>query len=84
MLGNFSLVITLKRRYSICLGFCDQELKIPVEKLWVTVFEEDDEAADIWLNDIGINSKQFVRCGKASNFWAMGDTGPCEYVVRFL
>ena len=52
-------------------------LKIPESKLWVTVFEDDDAAANIWLKEIGISSKQFSRCGEKDNFWSVGDTGPC-------
>ena len=56
MLGNFSFGDYFKRdAIQFAWDFVTKELKIPVEKLWVTVFEEDDEAADIWLNDIGIN-----------------------------
>ena len=47
------------------------------EKLWVTVFEDDDEAADLWLKHIGIDPSRFSRLGAKDNFWAMGDTGPC-------
>jgi alanyl-tRNA synthetase len=45
--------------------------------LWVTVFEEDEEAERIWLDDIGVDRTRFSRCGAKDNFWAMGDTGPC-------
>src|SRR5205814_3910909 len=47
------------------------------EKLWITVYKEDEEAAAIWLNDIKIDPTRFSRCGEADNFWSMGDTGPC-------
>ena len=50
---------------------------LPEEKLWVTVFEEDDEAADIWLNEIGVDPARLSRIGAKDNFWSMGDTGPC-------
>ena len=46
-------------------------------KLWVTVYEKDDEAADIWLNEIQVDSARFGRIGAKDNFWSMGDTGPC-------
>src|SRR5581483_4946894 len=46
-------------------------------RLWVTVFRDDDEAADIWLKEIGVPASRFARMGEQSNFWAMGDTGPC-------
>ena len=78
MLGNFSFGDYFKReaiRYA--WEFLTEVLKIPPSKLWVTVFEEDDEAADIWLNEMKIDPTRFSRCGEADNFWAMGDTGPC-------
>ena len=53
------------------------ELQIPAERLWVTVFEEDNEAADIWLNGIGVDPARFGRIGAKDNFWSMGETGPC-------
>jgi alanyl-tRNA synthetase len=78
MLGNFSFGDYFKREaIHYAWDFLTNILQIPQEKLWATVFEKDDEAADIWLKDIGINPKQFVRCGASDNFWAMGDTGPC-------
>jgi len=78
MLGNFSFGDYFKREaIQFAWDFLTNELKLPEEKLWVTVFEEDDEAADIWLNEIGVDSKRFSRCGEKDNFWAMGDTGPC-------
>lgn len=78
MLGNFSFGDYFKREaihYS--WKFLTEELNLPAEKLWVTVFTEDDEAAGIWLNEIKVDPKRFSRCGKQDNFWAMGDTGPC-------
>lgn len=52
-------------------------LKIPAERLWVTVFEEDREAENIWLTELGVDPSRFSRCGATDNFWSMGDTGPC-------
>jgi alanyl-tRNA synthetase len=78
MLGNFSFGDYFKRdaiRYG--WEFMTGVLGLPPEKLWVTVFEEDDEAADIWLNEIGVDPTRFTRMGASENFWAMGDTGPC-------
>ena len=78
MLGNFSFGDYFKRdaiRYA--WEFLTRELRLHPEKLWVTVFEEDDEAADIWLNEVGVDPTRFSRCGAKDNFWAMGDTGPC-------
>lgn len=78
MLGNFSFGDYFKREaIALAWRFITEELKIPQEKLWVTVFEKDDEAAEIWLNELKINPKQFSRCGEKDNFWSMGDTGPC-------
>ena len=57
--------------------FLTVSLDIPADRLWVTVFEQDDEAADIWLKEIGVSTDRFSRCGEKDNFWAMGDTGPC-------
>jgi len=50
---------------------------LPPEKLWITVYEDDKEAEDIWLNEIKIDPKRFSRCGEHDNFWSMGPTGPC-------
>ncbi|MBP9722652.1 MAG: alanine--tRNA ligase [Gammaproteobacteria bacterium] len=78
MLGNFSFGDYFKREaITLAWNFLTKEIQLPAERLWVTVYEEDDEAADIWLNELKINPKQFSRCGKKDNFWAMGDTGPC-------
>lgn len=78
MLGNFSFGDYFKKeaiRYA--WEFLTEVLELPAERLWVTVYEEDDEAADIWLNDIGVDPTRFSRIGAADNFWSMGDTGPC-------
>jgi alanyl-tRNA synthetase len=78
MLGNFSFGDYFKReaiRYA--WDFVTGTLGIPPERLWVTVFEEDDGAAEIWLKEIGVDPGRFTRMGAKSNFWAMGDTGPC-------
>jgi alanyl-tRNA synthetase len=78
MLGNFSFGDYFKREAILySWKFLTEELNLPPEKLWVTVFTEDDEAAAIWLNEIKVDPKRFSRCGKQDNFWAMGDTGPC-------
>jgi alanyl-tRNA synthetase len=78
MLGNFSFGDYFKReaiRYA--WEFVTDRLGIPPERLWVTVYEEDDGAAEIWLKEIGVDPVRFTRMGMKSNFWAMGDTGPC-------
>jgi alanyl-tRNA synthetase len=78
MLGNFSFGDYFKRdAIHYAWEFLTQELGLPAEKLWITVFDEDDEAANIWLNDIGVSSERFSRIGAKDNFWSMGDTGPC-------
>jgi alanyl-tRNA synthetase len=78
MLGNFSFGDYFKRE---AIGYCwellTEKFAFPAERLWVTVYEEDDEAADIWLEEIGVDPKRFSRCGVKDNFWSMGDTGPC-------
>ena len=78
MLGNFSFGDYFKRE---AIGYAwellTEDFGLPADKLWVTVFEEDDEAAGIWLDEIGVPKEQFSRAGVRDNFWAMGDTGPC-------
>ena len=78
MLGNFSFGDYFKRdaiRYA--WEFLTQVMKLPPERLWVTVFREDKEAEKIWLEEIKIDPTRFSRCGEDDNFWAMGPTGPC-------
>ena len=78
MLGNFSFGDYFKRNaIKFAWEFLTVTLKIPREKLWVTVYAEDDEAADIWLNEVGIASSRFTRIATQDNFWQMGDIGPC-------
>ena len=78
MLGNFSFGDYFKREaIQFSWDFLTNVMGLPPEKLWVTVFEEDDEAADIWLKEIGVDPKRFGRIGAKDNFWSMGDTGPC-------
>lgn len=78
MLGNFSFGDYFKRQaIEYAWEYLTQVLKLPPEKLWITVYQDDDEAADIWLNEIKINKDRLSRCGEADNFWSMGDTGPC-------
>lgn len=86
MLGNFSFGDYFKRdaiRYA--WEFLTVEMKMPAERLWVTVYEEDKEAAEIWLKDLKIDPSRFTYIGdkpggkkyESDNFWSMGDTGPC-------
>ncbi|BDZ72586.1 alanine--tRNA ligase [Methylophaga marina] len=78
MLGNFSFGDYFKREaIQYAWEFLTETLGLPAEKLWITVFEEDDEAADIWLKEIGVSAERFSRIGAKDNFWSMGDTGPC-------
>ena len=78
MLGNFSFGDYFKREaIEFAWDFVTGTLKIPAEKLWVTVYKDDHEAADLWLKKIGVNPKRFTRMDEESNFWAMGDSGPC-------
>ena len=78
MLGNFSFGDYFKRdAIEFAWNFLTKELGLPEDKLWVTVFEEDDEAEKIWLDDLGVSRERFSRIGAKDNFWQMGDTGPC-------
>ena len=78
MLGNFSFGDYFKREaITWAWEFVTKELELPKEKLWVTVFREDDEAADIWAEVAGLPAERIVRMGEKDNFWTMGDTGPC-------
>jgi alanyl-tRNA synthetase len=78
MLGNFSFGDYFKKEaIAYAWEFLTEVLEIPPGKLWVTVFEEDHETADIWLNDIGVDPERFARIGTKDNFWSMGETGPC-------
>lgn len=78
MLGNFSFGDYFKREaIAYAWEFLTGVLKLPAERLWVTVYEDDDEAAAIWLDEMGVSPERFSRCGAADNFWSMGDTGPC-------
>ena len=78
MLGNFSFGDYFKKdaiRYA--WEFLTVNMGLVPEKLWVTVFHEDQEAEAIWLEEIGVSPERFSRLGEKDNFWAMGDTGPC-------
>ncbi len=78
MLGNFSFGAYFKKEaITYAWHFLTQELNISPEKLWITVFEEDNESENIWLHDIGIDPQRLSRIGTKDNFWQMGDTGPC-------
>src|ERR1700726_800847 len=78
MLGNFSFGDYFKREaIHFAWNFVTGTLGIPKDRLWVTVYKEDDEAARIWTKEIGVPPERFTRLGEKSNFWSMGDTGPC-------
>lgn len=77
MLGNFSFGDYFKREaIQFAWEFLTKVLNLPEEKLWVTVHISDDEAADIWLKELGVSADRFSRLDE-DNFWQMGDTGPC-------
>ncbi len=78
MLGNFSFGDYFKEdaiRYAWEL--LTVEFGLPPERLWVTIFEDDDESESIWINHIGVPKERVTRIGAKDNFWQMGDTGPC-------
>ncbi|MDA8421194.1 MAG: alanine--tRNA ligase [Pseudomonadota bacterium] len=78
MLGNFSFGDYFKREaIRLAWEFLTEELHLPPERLWVTVYIDDEEAADIWLKDIRVDPARFARISGTDNFWSMGDTGPC-------
>jgi len=78
MLGNFSFGDYFKRdAIHYAWEFLTEVLRLPAERLWVTVFDQDKEAEAIWLNDVGVDPARFARIGSKDNFWSMGDTGPC-------
>ena len=78
MLGNFSFGDYFKEdAIKFAWEFLTEILKLDKEKLWITVYKDDDEAEDIWKNIIGIDSTKIARLGDEDNFWSMGDTGPC-------
>src|ERR1700689_4970820 len=78
MLGNFSFGDYFKREaIGYAWEFLTTVLQLPPEKLWITVFKDDEEAANIWLKEMKVDAKRFSRCGEEDNFWSMGETGPC-------
>jgi alanyl-tRNA synthetase len=78
MLGNFSFGDYFKEEaIAFAWQFLTEDLQIPAEKLWITVFEEDDEAEAIWRDKMGVPAERVIRIGAKDNFWMMGDTGPC-------
>jgi len=78
MLGNFSFGDYFKKDAMLFAWELLTEIyKLPKEKLWVSVYEDDEEAANLWKELTGISSERIVRLGAKDNFWQMGDTGPC-------
>ncbi|MGV8079147.1 MAG: alanine--tRNA ligase [Syntrophales bacterium] len=78
MLGNFSFGDYFKKE-SIFWGwdFLTRVMGLPKDKLWITIYQEDDEAFEIWNRQMGVPAERIVRMGMESNFWMMGETGPC-------
>ncbi|MBQ7108075.1 MAG: alanine--tRNA ligase [Clostridia bacterium] len=77
MLGNFSFGDYFKHEATAwAWEFCTKVLEMPVDKLWVTIYQDDDEAFDIWTKEVGVSPDRIVRMGKEDNFWEHG-TGPC-------
>ncbi|MCZ6502702.1 MAG: alanine--tRNA ligase [Gammaproteobacteria bacterium] len=78
MLGNFSFGDYFKKEaIAYAWEFLTEVVKLPPERLWVTVHVDDDEAEKIWIDDIGFDPKRITRLGDDANFWIMGETGPC-------
>lgn len=78
MLGNFSFGDYFKEdAIRFCWDFLTNELKLPKEKLYITVYKDDDEAFEIWHKITGFNEERIYRLGEKDNFWQMGDVGPC-------
>lgn len=78
MLGNFSFGDYFKQdAIRFAWELLTKEFRLPAEKLWITVFEEDDDAELIWTKEIGVPADRVARTGAKDNFWQMGDTGPC-------
>ncbi|MEX1236789.1 MAG: alanine--tRNA ligase-related protein, partial [Pseudomonadales bacterium] len=78
MLGNFSFGDYFKREaIGYAWEFLTDVLKLPPDRLWVTIHDSDDEAYAIWVDEIGFDPARVTRLGDEDNFWAMGDTGPC-------
>ncbi|RPI26736.1 MAG: alanine--tRNA ligase [Acidobacteria bacterium] len=78
MLGNFSFGDYFKKEaIRFAWELCTDVYGLPKDRLYITVYTDDDEAFDLWKKDMGIPEKRIYRLGEADNFWAMGDTGPC-------
>src|SRR6201993_4789308 len=78
MLGNFSFGDYFKDdAIAFAWEFLTKEISLPRERLWITIFQDDDEAAAIWKKVTGFGDERIIRLGEKDNFWQMGDTGPC-------
>jgi alanyl-tRNA synthetase len=78
MLGNFSFGDYFKKEaIEYAWEFLTRKVNLPADKLWVTVYKDDDEAFELWRTVIGVPADRIVRLGEKDNFWSMGDTGPC-------
>lgn len=78
MLGNFSFGDYFKEdAIRFAWGFLTGVAAIPADKLWVTIYQDDDEAYELWQKVAGVSADKIVRLGEKDNFWSMGDTGPC-------
>lgn len=78
MLGNFSFGDYFKRdAIQFAWGFLTEVVKLPKDKLWVTIYQDDDEAFALWQEVTDVNPKRILRLGEKDNFWSMGETGPC-------
>jgi alanyl-tRNA synthetase len=78
MLGNFSFGDYFKKEaIAYAWEFLTEVIQLPKERLWVTVYQDDDEASQLWQQVAGISPDRIIRLGEKDNFWSMGDTGPC-------
>ena len=78
MLGNFSFGGYFKKEaIDYAWTLLTREFKLPIDKLWVTIFREDDDAAKFWISGPGVARDRILRLDEKDNFWQMGDTGPC-------
>ncbi len=78
MLGNFSFGDYFKKdAIAFAWEFLTEKINLPKEKLWVTIYKDDDEAFELWQKAAGVRPDRIVRLGEKDNFWSMGDTGPC-------
>ncbi len=78
MLGNFSFGDYFKRdAIANAWGFLTEELKLPKDQLYITIYKDDDEAHDLWREIADVPEERIIRLGEKDNFWQMGETGPC-------